>query len=116
MAKNITNGFNDADLDAIALSTAMNFCSAEPANQAGIAAVSLGSVVVSPADFAITGTAPNRVLTVASKPFTASGTGDVTHVVIDDGVDIAVTTCTLTPVVSATSYNSTSYTFTKAVS
>lgn len=115
MAKNITQGFNDADLDAIALSTTLSFCSAEPANQAGIAAVLLGSTTVAGGDFSIAGTSPDRVLTVGGKSFTASGTGSVTHVVLDDGVDIAVTTCASTAVISGTTYNSTSYTFTKSV-
>lgn len=88
----------------IATATRMSVCSAEPANFAGIAAVSLGNVVMTPGDgndYAIAdGDASGRkVTTVLKSAVSITNTGNITHVVLDDGVDlILVTTVTLVAV------------------
>lgn len=95
MGKAASNGFIDGGLDAIALSTVMHVCSAEPANFAGIAAVSLADKVIGPGDFTIAdGDASGRKVTVSQQTdVPVDNTGTATHVVISDGTDIYVTTC-----------------------
>jgi hypothetical protein len=102
MAKKADDTFIDGGPDAIALCTSLNICSAEPANFAGIAAVSLASVVIDGTDFTIAnGDTSGRKVTVAQQAgMTISGTGDATHIVIDNGTDIYVTTCTTQALVS----------------
>lgn len=70
----------DAALDYFAASTILHVCSAQPANYAGIAALSLGSVVVDSGDFAkADGDTSGRKLTIAAQSIaaaTASGTAN----------------------------------------
>ena len=96
MGKAVSNGFLDGTLDNIAGSTSINVCSAEPANQAGIAAVSLADGTIGAGDFTkANGDTNGRKVTVAQQAdLTIDTSGTATHVVIDDGTDIYVTTCT----------------------
>lgn len=100
MAKKIEDVFIDAMLDKIATCTLMSICSAEPANKAGVAAVTLASVALTAGDgngdyVIANGDTSGRKVTIqqqASISITSSGTA--THVVLDDGTNIVVTTCT----------------------
>lgn len=97
MGKAISDGYIDGGLDAIALSTTVYVCSAEPANFAGIAAVALADVIVDGTDYTkAAGDVSGRKVTQAQQTDVPIDTsGDATHVVATDGTDIAVTTCTL---------------------
>ncbi len=96
MGKKSDDAFMNAMLTAIAACTSINVCSAEPANQAAIAGLSLASGVLTGGDFTqANGDTSGRKVTVAQQSdlsITASGTAD--HVVIDDGTNIYVTTAT----------------------
>ena len=115
MAKKLSLGFLDAALDAVAACNVMHICSAEPADVAGIAAVSLGSVAVDAGDFSKAGTVANRVLTIAPQTISATANGTPTHAVLSDGTDICVTTMTASAVESGTDYNVEAITLTPAV-
>lgn len=84
MAKSAPDAMLDASLDYAAAATIQHLCSAQPANFAGIAAVSLASVAMAPGDFTkADGDTSGRKLTVAAKaavPITTSGTAN--HVVL----------------------------------
>lgn len=94
----------DATLDSLAdyvdQSNIMHVCSAEPANFAGIAAVSLASVAMTPdTDFTkANGDTNGRKFTVAAKAGVSVTTGgSATHVVLARTTDSTlryVTTCT----------------------
>ena len=94
MAKNMTAGFYDGGLNAIAGSTTYTICSAEPIDIADIINVALASVVVDATDFTIGDHATSgRQVAIAAQsdiPITTSGTAN--HVVVDDGTDMLVTT------------------------
>ena len=100
MAKFCSDNYMDAMLGLIDNATTMTICSAQPANQAGIAAVALADVTLTAGagngDYTLAnGDTSGRKLTVAqqsSVPIDTSGTA--THVVLDDGTNIYVTTCT----------------------
>lgn len=96
MAKAASDGYIDGGLDAIALSTILHVCSAQPANFAGIAAVSLADVVIDGGDFTkANGDTSGRKVTIgAQADVPIDNTGTATHVVISDTTDIYVTTCT----------------------
>jgi hypothetical protein len=96
MGKLISDGFIDGGPDAIALSTEIYVTSAEPADYAGIAAVELADGVLDSGDFTIAdGDSSGRKITVAEQADLAIDTGGTaTHVVVSDGTDIMVTTCT----------------------
>jgi len=102
MAKSISNDVLDAAIAEFATAARVVVCSGEPANFAGIAAVALADVVVTPGigggDFtSADGDTSGRKVTLlqqAAVPIDASG--DATHISYDDGaVLLAVTTCTL---------------------
>ena len=96
MAKQVSNDVLDAALDKIATSTRLVLTSAEPANFAGIAAVTLGSYVIDGTDFTkADGDTSGRKTTVAAQSGNnASATGSGTHVCLDDGTTLLyVTTC-----------------------
>lgn len=94
----------DATLDALAdyidQSNIMHVCSAEPANYAGIAAVSLADVAMTPdTDFTkANGDTNGRKVTVAAKSgVTVDNSGTANHVVLARSTDSTlryVTTCT----------------------
>ena len=100
MAKKVEDYFLDGYLGFLDNCTTLHVTSAEPANHAGIAAVSLASVVLTAGagngDYTIAnGDTNGRKLTVlqqSSISITASGTA--THVVLTDGTNIWCTTCT----------------------
>lgn len=100
MAKAANDVFIDGGLLRIDDCVTLTVCTAQPANFAGIAAVALAAVTLTAGDgngdYTIAnGDTSGRKLTVTQQTaisITASGTA--THVVLDDGVDIYVTTCT----------------------
>ena len=94
MSKSVANDVLDAALTEIATSTTLTVCSAEPANYAGIAAVTLASVTVAGADFTIAdGTTSGRKTTVAEQAgVSISASGDATHVALDDGTRLQYVT------------------------
>ena len=89
----------DPALNAIAACNVQHICSAQPANYAGIAAVSLGSVSMTPvSDYTLaTGDVSGRKVTVAAKNGVAvTTTGTATHLVLaltTDSTLRLVTTC-----------------------
>lgn len=103
MGKASSDGYIDGGLDAIAGSTVLHVCSAEPANFAGIAAVTLADVIVDSGDFTkAAGDVSGRKLTVAQQSAVPiDNTGDANHIVLTDGTDIAVTTCTSQGLIAA---------------
>ena len=96
MAKKLDDSVYDAALSLVSTSTRVSVCTAEPANFAGIAAVSTGSAVLVGGDFTISdGVTSGRRVTVAEKTYTPASAGTVNHWAYDDGVTLlAVTTCT----------------------
>lgn len=108
MGKKMDNSVADAMLAKIATSTALVVCSAEPANQAGIAAVTLGTYVMTAGlgggDYsaAADGDVSGRKVTVqAQSGNNASASGTATHVVLSDGTTLLY--CTTCPSVSTNS-------------
>lgn len=101
----------DAPADVIDQSNIMHLCSAQPANFAGIAAVSLADVAMTPdTDFTkADGDTNGRKVTVAAKntvTVDTSGTGN--HVVLARTTDSTlryVTTCTSQAVTAANTVN-----------
>jgi hypothetical protein len=89
----------DAALNGVAACNVQHVCSAQPANYAGIAAVSLGSVSMTPVtDYTLaTGDVSGRKVTTAAKTGVAiSTTGTATHLVLaltTDSTLRIVTTC-----------------------
>ena len=100
MGKACSDAHMDAMLDNIALATTLTVCSAEPANQAGISAVALADVTLTAGDgngdYTVgDGDTNGRKLTVAQQAdVDIDSSGTATHVVLDDGSSIYVTTCT----------------------
>ena len=77
----------------IATATRMSVCSAQPANFAGIAAVQLADVVMTPGDgndyvIADGDVSGRKVTTVQKASVTVDVTGTGNHIVLDDGVDL----------------------------
>jgi hypothetical protein len=89
MGKKIPDAQMDVTLNDIKNNANIyHICSAEPANYAGIAAVSLGSVAVDSADFIVgDGDTSGRKITVGQQTVTPTGNGDVTHIVTADSVN-----------------------------
>jgi len=103
MAKALSDATLDATLGYIASSNILHICSAQPANYAGIAAVSLADVAVTPGDGAgdftiANGDVSGRKLTVAAQTaVTVDSTGTANHLVLalsSDSTLRAVTTFT----------------------
>lgn len=100
MGKAAPDATIDAMFDYIDQSNIIHICSAEPANYAGIAAVSLASGALTPdTDFTkANGDVSGRKVTVAAKTGISIGTsGSATHVVLARSTDSSlryVTTCT----------------------
>jgi len=100
MAKAAADVFIDGGLDRIDDCVTLSVCSAQPANYAGIAAVMLAAVALTAGagngDYTkANGDTSGRKLTVAQQAAIAiTSSGTATHVVLDDGTDIYVTTCT----------------------
>ena len=102
MAKATPDAVLDVMLTDIALSSILHVCSGEPANYAGIAAVSLADVVLTPGDgngdFAIANHTSGRKLTVAEQAnIDIDESGTATHIVLAVTASSTlkqVTTCT----------------------
>ena len=102
MAKATPDAVLDLMLTGIALSDELWVCSGEPANYAGIAAVSLADVVLTPGDgngdFAIANHTSGRKLTVAEQAnIDIDVSGTATHIVLAVTASSTlkqVTTCT----------------------
>lgn len=102
MAKKFDDSVFDAALAEAATATTVHVCSAEPANHAGIAAVSLADIAVSAGlgggDYsaATNGDVSGRKTTLASQvDVVVDNSGTATHVVGTDGtVLLWCTTCT----------------------
>jgi len=96
----------DAALNGVAACNVQHICSAQPANYAGIAAVSLGSVSMTPVtNYTLAaGDSSGRKVTVAAKSgVTVGTTGTATHLVLaltTDSTLRLVTTCTSQAVTS----------------
>jgi len=96
MAKFMVDSVADAFLSAIAAATRMSVCSAQPANLAGLAAVTLANVAMAGGDFTIAdGDVSGRKVTMAAKNgVTVTANGDATHIVLDDNSTLIYgTTC-----------------------
>jgi hypothetical protein len=116
MAKFIDDSVMDAALADIATSNVQHVTSAQPANFAGIAAVSLGSVAMSTGlgggDFgaAANGDVSGRKTAVASQSGTASASGSATHVCLATGSVLKhVTTCSTVSTNSGQAYTVSAY-------
>ena len=107
MAKSVNDAVLDAALNYIKTSAdRLVFCSAEPANFAGVAAVSLADVAVTTADFTgpANGDTSGRKLTVAAKAGVAvdtAGTGNHVAVVDDSGSLLLYVTTTASTAVAS---------------
>ena len=111
MAKQAPDATIDSMFDYIDQSNIMHVCSAEPANYAGIAAVSLASVAVTPdTDFTkANGDTSGRKVTVAAKSgVSVTTSGTATHIVLARTTDSTlryVTTCTSQALTSGNTVN-----------
>ena len=112
MAKLLHNDVLDAALDEVATADDLHFCSAQPANYAGIAAVSLASVALTAGDgngdYVIADDTSGRKVTVgAQSDMTPSGDGTVLWATLDDGTTLlAVTSVTSQAVLTTQTWNS----------
>jgi len=113
MAKAIPDAVYDAALNVVAGGTRLSVCSAEPANFAGIAAVSLGNIALVGGDFTISdGDANGRKVEIGAKSLTATAAGTVDHICIDDGANLLlVTTVTSQAVTNGQAWNTPSFDF-----
>ena len=88
---NLHNDVYDAALDEIATCTSVHICSSEPANHAGIAAVSLGNYTVTAGDgngdwtIGDGDTSGRKITLGAQSGNNATGDGDADFVVGTDG-------------------------------
>ena len=100
MAKELHNDVLDAALAKIATCTHLNFCTSQPANYAGIAAVSKANVTLTAGagngDYTIADDTSGRKLTIAEQTgIVPTGNGTVTYAVLDDATTLlAATTIT----------------------
>lgn len=112
MAKEFHNDVIDAALDKIATCTHLTFCSSQPANYAGIAAVTLAAATLTAGDgngdYVIADHTSGRKCTVGAQTgMTPSANGTVTYAVLDDGSTLlAATTVTSQAVTTAQTWNS----------
>jgi hypothetical protein len=104
MAKAVDNSVLDAAFGIVDNAIRMRVCSGQPANYAGIAAVTLATATVAAGDFTIAdGDTSGRKVTVAAKSgVSISASGTATHVVLDDNSSTLfyVTTVTSQPLTS----------------
>lgn len=100
MGKAADDAFIDGGLDAIDNCTTLTVCTAEPANFAGVAAVTLASVTLTAGagngDYVkANGDTSGRKLTISQQStISITSSGTATHVVLNDGTNIYVTTTT----------------------
>ncbi len=104
----IPNVVYDAALAKIATGTRASFCSAEPANYAGIAAVSLAEATLTAGDgngdwTIADGDTSGRKLTLAEQASVIpASAGTVTYLAIDDGSTLLATTPVASQAVTTT--------------
>lgn len=113
MSKELHNDVLDAALDKIATCTHLTFCSSQPANYAGIAAVTLAAATLTAGDgngdyVVAEGDVSGRKVTVGAQTgMTPSANGTVTYAVLDDGTTLlAATTVTSQAVTTSQTWNS----------
>ena len=112
MAKVLADAVLDAALAKVATCTKLYFCSAQPANHAGIAAVKLAEVDLTAGDgngdYVIADDTSGRKVTVGAQTgMTPSANGTVTYAVLDDGTTLlAATTVTSQAVTTSQTRNS----------
>lgn len=112
MAKEFHNDVLDAALDKIATCTHLTFCSSQPANYAGITAVTLASATLTAGDgngdYVVADDTSGRKVTVGAQTgMTPSANGTVTYAVLDDGSTLlAATTVTSQAVTTSQTWNS----------
>lgn len=96
MGKLMTDGMIEGGLTKYGTCTNMTICAGQPTSYADIAVKALATQALVGGDFTIAnGDTSGRKSTVAAKSnilIDTSGTAD--HVVVDDGTDYSVTTCT----------------------
>ena len=85
--------------------TRIDICSSEPANYAGIAAVTLGNATVNTGATQNGATDGRRVIVPAITTGTVTGTGTATHWALSDGTAILVATGPLSASQAVTSGN-----------
>ena len=107
MAKELHNDVFDSALDKIATCTHINFCSTQPANYAGISAVSLANVTVTAGDgngdYTIADVATGRKLTISEQTaIVPTGAGTATYVVFDDGTTLLMATTMTSQILAVT--------------
>lgn len=109
MGKKIDQSVMDAALNKIATATTLVYCSAEPANYAGIAAVALVSKTVTGTLTLSAGTGNNRKVTVPAQTgmvATAGAPTNCTYAVLHDGTTLlAGTTVATFSITSGQTYN-----------
>jgi hypothetical protein len=113
MAKFTSTAVLDAALAKSATCTRESVCTTQPANFAGISAVSLGNVVVVAGlggtgySAALAGDVSGRKTTVAAKTIaSASASGSAQHIVLDDGTTLHhVTTCSAQTITAGNQIN-----------
>ena len=99
MAKMIDDSVLDAALAELATADTMTCCDTQPANYAGLAAVTLCEVAMTPGlgngDFTAADDTSGRKVTMTAKlAIDVDADGDIDHIALDDGtVLLAVTTC-----------------------
>lgn len=116
MAKFTADAVLDAALAKVATATRLVVTSAQPANFAGIAAVTLASVVMTAGagngDYTLAdGDVSGRKLTVlAQNGVSVTASGNATHICLDDGTTLLqVTTCTSQALTSGNTVNVPAY-------
>jgi hypothetical protein len=116
MAKELHNDVIDAALAEVATCVTLTFCSTQPANYAGIAAVALAAVTLTAGDgngdyvIADGDTSGRKVTVGAQVDMTPSANGTVTYAVLDDGVTLlAATSVTPQAVTTAQTWNAPSF-------
>ena len=96
MAKLVTDGYLDGGLDAIDGSVTITVCAGQPTSQADIAVKALATRTITGGDFtkADAGGGGRKVTVAVQTNEDIDTTGTADHVVIDNGTDYYVTTCT----------------------
>ena len=117
MAKELHNDVLDAALAEVATCTNLSFCSSQPVDYSGIAAVKLLGTTLTAGDgggdYTIAdGNVSGRKVTVSAQTgMVPTGDGTVTYAVLDDGITLLVAT-TVTPqaVTTAQTWDSPAFT------
>ena len=112
MAKLVHDDVLDAALDKVATCTHLTFCSSQPANYSGIAAVALVAATLTAGDgngdYTVADNTSGKKVTVGAQTgMTPSANGTVTYAVLDDGSTLlAATPVTSAAVTTAQTWNS----------